>query len=828
MLYDGRRIGMKRRRTDGAPGVFSTQDVGQREFSDRVRAALPWPCATPAPMYRMEDARRPVETPMRTPLSNLTLAALASLAATAAAAEATPRLLARDGTSPYVILLPDDPHPAERTAAVELQSFLKQVTGAELPVLSEAQAPQGKPIIGVGPCRAAARLAPGLDIAAMAADAIVLKTAGADLLLAGPRPRGTLYAVYSFLEDVVGCRWWTSTEQTIPSRPTLPIPDLDTTYAPALISREAFYHDAFEGVFAPRLKLNGHFARIPPGRGGHMSIVGWCHTFFQILPPDRYFAAHPEWYSEIGGKRSADGTQLCLTNPEMRAEFVRAAKEWIRKEPGAGLISVSQNDWGGKCECANCRTLEQQEGAASGPLLQFVNAVAEEIEKDDPGLLVETLAYSYTRQPPKGVRPRRNVVIRLCSIECSYVQPLETGEQNVTFRHDIEAWSAIAPKLYVWDYVTNFANYLLPHPNLRVLAPNIRTFVKHHAVGLFEQGDAGSTVGDFVRLRAWLIAHLLWDPSRDDSALIDEFLKGYYGAAAPYLRQYLDLRQDVAAASGAYLRCYMQDTSAWFSQEALDKATALYDQATQAVAADPVLSERVRRERLPLDLVWIQRYHASARSWKATNVVQIPWAQSPQAAVDEFVALALKHQVGQYAEGRAFEPWAQGLQLRVAKPSPPPDACKDLPRDRWVDYQDHLFTLHNPGAWVEAVKDPAASDGFAARMPGNHTQWATQLPLPDDLAEGNPWRVCIVMRCETAAADGLAAEVGIYDNQTQAGLAGRRLQVADIAGPQYRTIELGPVNVSGQVYAWVAPCNRAEITGIYVDRIFLVRDAPKP
>jgi hypothetical protein len=762
---------------------------------------------------------------MRTCIATM---AMTALAAVAPAADATLRVLARDGASPYVILLPEQPHPAERTAAQELQAFLKQVTGAELPVLSEVQATQGKPAIAVGPCRLAASIAPGLDLASLGADAIVLKTSGPNLLLAGPRPRGTLYAVYSFLEDVVGCRWWTATEQTIPSRPTLAIPDLDIVYAPKLISREAFYRDAFDGSFAPRLKLNGHFARIPPERGGHMSIVGWCHTFFQILPPEKHFAAHPEWYSEIGGKRSAEGTQLCLTNAEMRAEFVRAAKEGIRKEPGAGLISVSQNDWGGKCECAPCRALEEQEGAASGPLLHFVNAVAEEIEKEFPDLLVETLAYSYTRQPPKQVRPRRNVVIRLCSIECSYVQPLETGEQNVAFRNDIQAWSAIAPKLYVWDYVTNFANYLLPHPNLRVLAPNIRTFVKHHAVGLFEQGDAGSSVGDFVRLRAWLIAHLLWDPSRDESALTDEFLKGYYGAATPYLRQYLDLRQEVASASGVYLRCYMTDTTGWFSGAAVDQATALFGQAAEAVAKDPVLSERVRRERLPLDLVWIQRYHASARSWKAANVVDIPWAESPQAAVDEFIALATEHQVGQYAEGRPFEPWAQGLALRVRQPGPPPEACKELPRDRWVDYQDHLFTLHNPGAWVDTVKDAAASDGLAARMPGTHTQWATQLPFADDLAEGNPWRVCIVMRCETAAQAGAAAEVGVYDNKTRAGLAGRRLQVAEVAGDQYRTIELGPVNLDSQAYAWIAPPNRAEISAIYVDRIYLVREPARP
>ena len=240
--------------------------------------------------------------------------------------------------------------------------------------------------------------------------------------LAGDRPRGTLYAVYTFLEDMVGCRWWSSSESFTPQLATLEIPELNTVYVPKLLCREAFYRDAFDGVYAARSKCNGHFERIAPEYGGHYTILGWCHTFYQILPPDTYFAAHPEWYSEIGGKRTFDRAQLCLTNEEMRAEFVKNALEWIRKDPTSGIISISQNDCGGACACAKCAALQEQEGAASGPIIHFVNAVAEAIEQEFPDMLIETLAYSYTRHAPKHVKPRENVLIRLCSIECSFAQ----------------------------------------------------------------------------------------------------------------------------------------------------------------------------------------------------------------------------------------------------------------------------------------------------------------------------------------------------------------------------------------------------------------------
>ncbi|MBN2449739.1 MAG: DUF4838 domain-containing protein, partial [Lentisphaeria bacterium] len=683
--------------------------------------------------------------------TSVTTIALGAFAAVAAAAP-PPRLLVRDGHSVYVIAVPETAEPAVRTAAEELRTYLQRAAGVALPVLLESAVPPQTPRIAVGPCRLVRGFDPETDLASLGPDGILLRTYGPDVVLAGTPPRGTFYAVNAFLEDVVGCRWWTSTEETVPATPVLAVPDLDVAYTPPLRSREAFYRDAFHGPFAARLRLNGHFARIGPEFGGHLPIVGWCHTFFQFLPPDPYFAQHPEWYSEIDGRRTADRTQLCLTNAEMRREFVRVCRERIRSSPGAGLISVSQNDWGGACQCAACRALEEQEGSPSGPLLHFVNAVADELREEFPELLVETLAYHYTRRPPAHVRPRPNVVIRLCSIECSYIQPLATGEQNTAFRSDIEAWSAIAPSLYIWNYVTNFRNYLLPHPNLRVLAPNLRTFVEHHAIGVFEQGDAGCAVGDFVRLRAWVLAHLLWDPSRDENALVDEFLAGYYGPAAPHLRRYLDTLCDAAEQSGVYLRCYLADTEAWLPREALERATTAYAEATAAVAEDPILRERVRRERLPLELVWLQRCSTAGRRIRTAEPLANPFAETPRQAVEAFIALAKQHGAGQYAEGRSFDELAADLRRRYRDPGPPPEACTNLPRDTWIDCQDNLFTLHGYGNWVQTVADDTASDGHAARMPGNHPQWAVQLPLGEELAAEGPWTVHVVLRCEGADA----------------------------------------------------------------------------
>lgn len=565
------------------------------------------------------------------------LCLLASLALVACGRAQEPAgLLAKDGAARAVIVLPDAATPVERSAAEELRLHLDQVTGARFAVTNESAAPAG-PRLLVGNTAALARLMPGFDPKAVAYDGIALKTVGRDVILTGHPRRGALYAVYTFLEDVVGVRWWTSTETYVPKKPALPLPELDVRYAPPLRFREAYYLDSFNARFKTRLK--GNFSSrtrymleplemIPESYGGNHRLIFFkgrnsaYHSFYELLPPGVYFAEHPEWYSEIKGRRTHKEAQLCLTNDEMREELTKNALALLRADPAADIIQVSQNDSKGRCTCAKCLAVEQEEGGvgtASGPLLRFVNRVAEDVEKEFPDVFVETFAYQYTRKAPARVRPRRNVLIRLCSIECSFSQPLDSdAKENRAYAADVEAWSRIAGNnLFGWDYVANFSSYMLPHPNLRVLAPNIRFYVKHGATGLFEQGDALCAAGDFVRLRYWLISHLLWNPQADENGLLDTFLTGYYGErAGRALRRYIDFTHDRAAASGVSLGCYQQNVAQWLDVAGAVKATRLMDEALAAAAddeaRDPVgnkgLRDRVLREKLSIEHAWLLNY----------------------------------------------------------------------------------------------------------------------------------------------------------------------------------------------------------------------------
>jgi hypothetical protein len=519
----------------------------------------------------------------------------------------------RDGKPTCVIVTSNQPAPFEKHAADELADYIRQSSGATIPIVTEAEAPAGKPQILVGAFDASKKAAGVSDFDSIGPDAIVIKLSADKLVLAGEGSRGTIYAVETYLEDVVGVRWWTSVDELVPKKRTITVEKLDVTHAPRLRYREVYYYDPMHDVkFAVHAKLNGHMSDIPASMGGHYQILGWCHTSFMLLPPDKYFAQHPEWYSLQGKKRDWHNGQLCWSNPEMRKELVKHALEWIKKNPDAGFISISQNDCIGNCQCDKCKAIDDAEGSPAGSLIAGINAIAAEIGKQYPKFLIETLAYQYSRHPPKQIKPADNVLVRLCSIEADFAHPLES-ESNKAFADDLRGWSRIAKNLFVWNYVTNFNFHLVPHPSIPSLGPDLKFFTDHNVVGVFEQGDGDNRLaGDLLPYRVWLMAKLMWDPSQDQAKLTDEFMEGYYGPAGPSLKKYLELTQAPAKNEKFHAGCFNQDLS-YLTPEMLKQCHEAFDAAEAAVIASPTFLSRVKRDRLVLEHLEMQRYDIPAR-----------------------------------------------------------------------------------------------------------------------------------------------------------------------------------------------------------------------
>jgi hypothetical protein len=520
-------------------------------------------------------------------------------------------VLAEKGRSTYRIVLAANAPPATRFAAEELQRFLKEISGAELPVVTDAEAPLGHEIL-VGDSRRLRRAEPDFDANRYGAEGYRLHVAGGDLVIAGGRPRGDLYGVYGLLEDHLGCRWFTPQISRIPKADRLALAPLDETRSPVLEYREVMLFDCWDANWMARNRLSTSTRFRDDARGGTVRFVPdyAAHTFSRLVPPEKYFASHPEYFSEANGVRQRAGGQLCGTSEEVARVVAERAGELLRQHPEAKIISVSQNDNKAYCQCARCRALDANEGTHAAQVLCLVNRVAEAVAKEFPDRAVDTFAYEWSQAPPRTMRVRDNVVVRLSTIRCSFSQPIGAarGGQNRVFQQDLEGWAKICKRLWIWDYTTYFSWYLVPFPDWRVLDENIRFFVGHGVTGVLEENNWQSVGSEMAPLKGYMLAKFLWDPNYGRGRAMNEFLQGVYGPAATPVRAYLDLLCDKVDSEKIPLPIYGSRTPPWLAGDVLEKADKLWEQAESAVADMPDFLRRVRIARLSTDYALIEKY----------------------------------------------------------------------------------------------------------------------------------------------------------------------------------------------------------------------------
>lgn len=551
-------------------------------------------------------------------------------------------LLADNGQTTYQIVIPHSASPSECHAAEELKHYLKEISGADLPILSEQEYQNG-PAILLGRSKWSEPLLREDEWESLGEEGFQIFTTEDHLVIAGSRVRGTLYGVYGFLQNCLGCRWFTKTVQVIPKRTRLSLSSVNIREVPVLEYREPYYLGNLDPDWHARNFSNGYFPPLTAIHGGKMKYQPFVHTFSDLVPPEQYFAEHPEYYSEVNGVRIQERTQLCLTNEEVFQIALQQVRKWIAEDPEAKIISISQNDCFNPCTCPQCRAVDEEEGSHAGTLIRFVNRIAEEIEKDYPNILIDTLAYQYTRKPPRCVRPRKNVIIRLCSIECCFSHPLATCSKLASFEgnelvhksfvDDLVGWGKISDRLYIWDYVTNFANYLQPFPNFAVLQKNIQFLIDNHVRGIFEEGNnSDGESGEFDQLRQYLLAKLLWNPQQDPNVIIDDFMAGYYGMAAPWMRRWFDLYNGRITPE-IHMGIYDKPSAPYLDDELLKEGDRLFDAAEIAAENEDVLA-RVRTARLSIRFVKLSRLptdapdrneqiHAFFRDVEAAGITQI-------------------------------------------------------------------------------------------------------------------------------------------------------------------------------------------------------------
>uniref|UniRef100_UPI003217468C DUF4838 domain-containing protein n=1 Tax=uncultured Draconibacterium sp. TaxID=1573823 RepID=UPI003217468C len=480
--------------------------------------------------------------------------------------------------SAYQIVIDENPSETIKHAATELQNYLEKIASVTLSVTTENKVSGNKKQITLFE-----------DNTLPSEHTISIKTDGDNLSISGGNAQSTLYAVYEFLESQLGCKWYSPDVEKIPQLKTVSLNlPLNYVYTPEITTRTMHSKLYYENTgFADKQKVTHEaFPKYVP--------TARVHTFHRFVPEQDFYKKHPEYYALRGTERRH--TQLCLTNADVLQIVKDSVRAYFNRYPDASVISVSSNDNTQYCECENCKKVDEEEGAHSGTMIRFVNEVAREF----PDKQISTLAYQYTRKPCK-TKPLDNVLITLCSIECDRSAPIE--EKCSDFAEDLMGWKEFSNNIRIWDYTTQFTNFLAPFPNIHTLQPNIQFFRNNHAKWIFEQHSHNPS--ELFELRSYLTAKLLWNPDLDADAIITEFVNGYYEEAGVYVKNYIDaIHGEIQKDKNFFLFLYgdpAQGFQSFLSPQNLKKYNSFFDEAEKAVAGKPDILKRVQIARISID-----------------------------------------------------------------------------------------------------------------------------------------------------------------------------------------------------------------------------------
>jgi hypothetical protein len=477
-------------------------------------------------------------------------------------------------------------------ASRELQSVLYQMSGVVLPIKEHPGKTKTLRIF-IGKSWLPEPLLQRLEADTMN-DAFIIISTPQGIWLAGRNPIGDLYAVYTLLEEYLGCMKFAVGEEMIPETSLVAIPDTERLYSPAFHFRIPAFAGRWDPGFSDWHKVSNF------NDWGRW----WVHSFHRLVPPEVYFDAHPEYFALVDGRRLKDG-QLCLGNLELMALLKENLAKEIALNPSATYWSVSQNDCYNYCECELCEKMVEEYGSISGAYIHMCNELATAF----PDKQISTLAYQFTRSAPTNIKPLPNVNVMFCSIECNRSMPLTDDPRSADFVNDMRQWAALTENIFVWDYVVQFRNYLTPFPNFHVLQPNIRFFYENGGKMMFQQGS-GHAWSDLSDLKQYLIAKLLWNPDLNADSVITRYIANYFGVASPYIQQYFDTIHDRMRHQQLEKRLDIYGFPVFYADihltpELLLHYEMLMDSAEEAVKHDPVLWQRVTRTRLPVDFALI-------------------------------------------------------------------------------------------------------------------------------------------------------------------------------------------------------------------------------
>ncbi|MBN2151375.1 MAG: DUF4838 domain-containing protein [Candidatus Lokiarchaeota archaeon] len=497
---------------------------------------------------------------------------------------------------------------AQGYAADQLGHYIALATGVTLKIIVEdAVIPECCFIVGDHP--AIERIAPEIDVASLGDDGFWIRAKDRRVIIAGSKVRGAIYGAYTFLERHLGIKFLAPEVVHVPKGdPKFEIREFSMKEVPAFAYRAITYLEAMDPDFCPTQKINlSPFAEREKGGSYRFSPGKMTHTFYSLVPPDKYFKEHPEYFSLVNGERRQALGQLCLTNPDVVRIASETVIKWFEEEPDIITVGIVQNDWTGYCECENCRKVDR--GNPARTLLQFCVLIASVVKDKFPGKFIHTIAYTYTENYPDDWHEQLpdNMIVVVCNMyPYRSNKPIDGDPMNAKYYKNLLGWLKISRHVFVWHYFVDFTHYLAPYPIWKTVAADLKQYRALGVEGVLLQAGIGlGLYQELQELKMWVFHKLLWDPDLDMNVLVHEFLKAYYGKAAPLVHKFIDSLMSIEDRPDVSLHLYVGLEGNHAKKDWVIQCQGWLEQALDAVKDDPATLERVEKVLLGLDYAYL-------------------------------------------------------------------------------------------------------------------------------------------------------------------------------------------------------------------------------
>lgn len=475
-----------------------------------------------------------------------------------------------NGKTQAEIVIPERKSPVIVLAAQELQLWIKNISGAELPIYQKPSKKDNvKFLLGSDYAKAFAG-----DLKELSgSDGCAVRSQGKNVYMFGAQDRGALNAVLWLLDRNTDLIFARPVDGTVYSKnPDLDFKQLDFLEKPTWKTREfglILYQPTELWAMRSFQNTHGmHFQKRFIFLTDNLYFTRQLrYEFGELLANDKYFKDHPEYYAWQEGRRRPYqhyGPQLCYTSEAGREAMV---KELMRKLANdmteeTGIINFSFGDTWSLCECPDCRKpiklandtiiKPSDEAFRSTQFYIYMNKITADIVKKYPQVTVSKLAYLYAAVPPKvKLHPQ------LRPVYCPYPKDNKQsvfGPKNKKWAERSYQWAKISKITGIYEYFGDSSEF--PRPISDVACKSLREW---NRIGLDsyiysewvtdqrnERDMAHDNAGawDVSGMEFWTLSRLFWNSKLDVKELKQKYLqRAYREAAKPMADYYETLRK---------------------------------------------------------------------------------------------------------------------------------------------------------------------------------------------------------------------------------------------------------------------------------------------